>query len=670
MAHRNVLFRGFSDIDQIHTIFRLLGTPTAEEWPGLEAVPYWRGTYPCWPARHMHAFLPRMGTDGIDFMSKILCYDPKLRMSARAALQHPFISGADEPPVTPRTPVHCFVANSSASSASVTRVVSQESCADLQALELMAGQQGNLLHRAPPMSRCSSVLEGAVVTAMDDAAGVTSAAGATFQPICSSGPSGARPSGAQAATLAAQTGTALTVPAAAAATAIAATVPLALPQPNRASKGQIVLSNPRVVVPVVPVAELNQPSQSVVAAVVTQSSQGESQGSSASTERSVPSLEQPATEMLSEEHVKLATQRSAYQAIFASQQQVAKPTAPVRASRSRSSTLDGTAVAPAAAAAKRKAEGVAAVLMEPRPRSRLGKTMNFASPDAVTTTNTTAAPSVEAVGASAAAFVSESSAAGGVWGPPPTKKMRSSKQQQQKQQLSAVEAGRSVSRLRVGSEDSQTSGMSFVSSLDLDLESSMEVSEVSMDAGGVAGTVESVDAVAVPDPSSALQQPTGTGKTRFYKRKFGAVSSSTATAAATLTTTTATNPIGASSVPRAPRSSTTVFVRVTPEAATTTSSGSGNSPANKTELYWTGSTPDFLASGAEGSEEGVKVPVVGGSLVTSDIKDDAKQGRSNKSSGAGRGKGKGKDDKTGIAEAAVAVVATAPVTRRSARIVR
>ena len=654
MAHRNVLFRGFSDIDQIHTIFRLLGTPTAEEWPGLESVPYWRGTYPSWPARHMHAFLPRMGSDGIDFMSKILCYDPKLRMSARAALQHPFISGAEEVPVTPRTPVHF---SDTTSSASVTRVVSQESCADLQALDLMAAQQANLLHRAPPMSRCSSVLEGAVVTAMDEAAGVTSAA-ATFQPICSGGPSGLRPSGAQAATLAAQTGTALTVPAPSAAAAALPTVALALPQPNRAGKGQIALSNPRVMVPVVSVAELKQQSQSqsqsqlLVPAVVTQSSQGESQASSArSGSESVPPLGLPSAEMLSEEHVKLATQRSAYQAIFASQQQVVKATLPVRASR-RTSSQESAAVVPAAA--KRKVEGDAAVLMEPRPRSRLGKTMNFASPDAVATTNTTAAPSVEAIGTisvTAAAFATESSAAGGVWGPPPTKKMRSSKQQQQ----SAAEAGRSVSRLRVGSEDSQTSGMSFVSSLDLDLESSMEVtSDVSMDAG-VAAPLEEAQAVAVPDPSSALQQPTGAGKTRFYKRKFGAVSSTGATVVSTV------NPIGSSSVPRASRS-TAVFVRVTPEAAPTTND------FNKAELYWTGSTPDFLSQGPDNSGE-VKVPVVGGEQVSSDIKDDAKQGRSRKSICSAK---KGKEDKSMVAEAAVAATATAtaPVTRRSARIVQ
>ena len=656
MAHRNVLFRGFSDIDQIHTIFRLLGTPTAEEWPGLESVPYWRGTYPSWPARHMHAFLPRMGSDGIDFMSKILCYDPKLRMSARAALQHPFISGAEEVPVTPRTPVHF---SGTTSSASVTRVVSQESCADLQALDLMAAQQANLLHRAPPMSRCSSVLEGAVVTAMDEAAGVTSAA-ATFQPICSGGPSGLRPSGAQAATLAAQTGTALAVPAPSAAAAVP-TVALALPQPNRAGKGQIALSNPRVMVPVVSVAELKQQSQSQsqsqeLPVVVTQSSQGESQASSASAgTESVPPLGLPSAEMLSEEHVKLATQRSAYQAIFASQQQVAKATLPVRASR-RTSSQESAAVVPAAA--KRKVEGDAAVLMEPRPRSRLGKTMNFASPDAVATTNTTAAPSVEAIGTisvTAAAFATESSAAGGVWGPPPTKKMRSSKQQQQQQ--SAAEAGRSVSRLRVGSEDSQTSGMSFVSSLDLDLESSMEVtSDVSVDAG-VAAPLEESQAAAVPDPSSALQQPTGAGKTRFYKRKFGAVSSTAATVASTV------NPIGSSSVPRASRSSSTVFVRVTPEAAPTTND------INKAELYWTGSTPDFLYQGPDSSSGEVKVPVVGGEQVSSDIKDDVKQGRSRKSICSAK---KGKEDKSMVAESAVAAAATAtaPVTRRSARIVQ
>ena len=92
MSNRRVLFRGFnSDIDQIHTIFRLMGTPTPDDWPGLENIPFWRQTFPDWPARPMAALVPNMAPEGVDFVTRILRYDCKKRLSAKAALHHPYL---------------------------------------------------------------------------------------------------------------------------------------------------------------------------------------------------------------------------------------------------------------------------------------------------------------------------------------------------------------------------------------------------------------------------------------------------------------------------------------------------------------------------------------------------------------------------------------------------
>jgi hypothetical protein len=42
---------GDSEIDQLHKIFQVLGTPNNDSWPGVENHPYWRNNYPCWEGR-------------------------------------------------------------------------------------------------------------------------------------------------------------------------------------------------------------------------------------------------------------------------------------------------------------------------------------------------------------------------------------------------------------------------------------------------------------------------------------------------------------------------------------------------------------------------------------------------------------------------------------------
>jgi hypothetical protein len=100
MSNRRVLFRGFkSDIDQIHTIFRLLGTPSPAVWPGLQDVPYWRQTFPDWPARTVASLVPLMSPDGADFVSRILRYDAQSRMTAKSALTHPYLRARAQQPL-------------------------------------------------------------------------------------------------------------------------------------------------------------------------------------------------------------------------------------------------------------------------------------------------------------------------------------------------------------------------------------------------------------------------------------------------------------------------------------------------------------------------------------------------------------------------------------------
>ncbi|KAG5464614.1 hypothetical protein GH5_00063 [Leishmania sp. Ghana 2012 LV757] len=94
LARRKVLFRGDSEIGQLFEIFQLLGTPVDAEgsWPGVSRLPDYRDVFPKWTAKRLGQVLPELHPDAIDLISKMLKYDPRERISAKEALQHPWFS--------------------------------------------------------------------------------------------------------------------------------------------------------------------------------------------------------------------------------------------------------------------------------------------------------------------------------------------------------------------------------------------------------------------------------------------------------------------------------------------------------------------------------------------------------------------------------------------------
>ena len=47
---RKPLFAGYSEIDQIFKIFRILGTPKDSTWPGVNSLPDFKASFPKWNA--------------------------------------------------------------------------------------------------------------------------------------------------------------------------------------------------------------------------------------------------------------------------------------------------------------------------------------------------------------------------------------------------------------------------------------------------------------------------------------------------------------------------------------------------------------------------------------------------------------------------------------------
>ncbi|GAA6055890.1 hypothetical protein NBRC10513_004935 [Rhodotorula toruloides] len=87
MIMRQPLFPGDSEIDEIFRIFRLLGTPDEDVWPGVTNLPDYKTTFPHWHAKDIMDHVPGCMEESAELIIGMLAYDPSKRMSAKAALK-------------------------------------------------------------------------------------------------------------------------------------------------------------------------------------------------------------------------------------------------------------------------------------------------------------------------------------------------------------------------------------------------------------------------------------------------------------------------------------------------------------------------------------------------------------------------------------------------------
>jgi len=105
MASGAPLFAGDSEIDTIFKVFQKLGTPTVEQWPGLADLPEFKANFPKWRPRgwaNIRSTLAQVGERGIEMLEQLMTYDPQKRLSARRALQHPYLADAEALPSSPQ----------------------------------------------------------------------------------------------------------------------------------------------------------------------------------------------------------------------------------------------------------------------------------------------------------------------------------------------------------------------------------------------------------------------------------------------------------------------------------------------------------------------------------------------------------------------------------------
>ena len=81
---------GDSEIDQVFKIFRVLGTPNENNWPDALRLENFKSTFPKFRGMPMIEHTPTLDEHEVDLLSGLVALDPNRRISALAALQHPY----------------------------------------------------------------------------------------------------------------------------------------------------------------------------------------------------------------------------------------------------------------------------------------------------------------------------------------------------------------------------------------------------------------------------------------------------------------------------------------------------------------------------------------------------------------------------------------------------
>lgn len=97
------VFQGGDEVHQLEVIFKILGTPTPEHWPGVSNLPWYELVKPktAIPNHFKELFCKWLSPAGLHLAEQLLAYDPEKRVTAAQALEAPYFKDEDPPPAMP-----------------------------------------------------------------------------------------------------------------------------------------------------------------------------------------------------------------------------------------------------------------------------------------------------------------------------------------------------------------------------------------------------------------------------------------------------------------------------------------------------------------------------------------------------------------------------------------
>jgi len=97
MVNGRPLFPGSSERDQLIKIFRVLGTPDPNTWPGMTELPEYKEDFTLYPKISFKKIIP-LDDCGLELLEQMLVYDPAKRISAQDALRHSYFQDLNKHP--------------------------------------------------------------------------------------------------------------------------------------------------------------------------------------------------------------------------------------------------------------------------------------------------------------------------------------------------------------------------------------------------------------------------------------------------------------------------------------------------------------------------------------------------------------------------------------------
>ncbi|GEQ70870.1 hypothetical protein JCM33374_g4550 [Metschnikowia sp. JCM 33374] len=96
---KTAIFQGTEELSQLYRIYEVMGTPTAESWPGIENLPWFEMLKPRLKrsSRFEKDFKGLMTEDSFDLAQKMLSLHPGKRITADEALKHPYFHQDPQP---------------------------------------------------------------------------------------------------------------------------------------------------------------------------------------------------------------------------------------------------------------------------------------------------------------------------------------------------------------------------------------------------------------------------------------------------------------------------------------------------------------------------------------------------------------------------------------------